>query len=369
MTPEDIINILKEIGYAAGSVNAKAWVVGGYVRDYYLGLELNKDIDITIEGDTEAVVDLLAKSWKAEKVKFASFGTFRLVLDNGIKIDFVRARKEIYPCPASLPVVSPSNLRDDLFRRDFTANALACSITKHDFGTDYDYFHSLDAIRGKYIQVLHVKSFEDDPTRLYRAVRFAGRFNWAFEKETDRLMREAVAGEYPLLLSRARVRQELIKILEEKEIERIFKIMDAYDLTKFIYPSLKWTPNLLKTTDPAERIMILALSLEDAGKEFIKCLELKREDSHLITPVLDAVANQKVPLKCFSESQKNVLNICIPSLPQEAMEKCFITGGEIENMGIEKENISSVLSRIQTLQWKGKIKSKKDAEAEVKLLK
>lgn len=167
--------VLLAIGAYAQKLGTKAWLVGGAVRDFYLKKE-TLDIDITFEGNVEPLANLCLRRWGGTKHKFTQFGTYRVELESGLKLDLVRARKETYPRPAALPVVEPSVIKDDLFRRDFTVNAWAVSIWPQDFAASFDPFSARQDIDAGLVRVLHDKSFLDDPTRLFRALRFAGRF-------------------------------------------------------------------------------------------------------------------------------------------------------------------------------------------------
>lgn len=359
--------ILKEIGARADALKIKAWIVGGSVRDFYLGLD-TQDIDITVDGDAGKLAEFCVKKWGGKKEKFNDFGTYRVSLERGLKLDFVRARREVYPAPSALPKVSPSGIKEDLFRRDFTANAWARGILPQNFGESYDPFSAQKAIDGGYIKILHDKSFEDDATRMYRAVRFAGRFGWKVEKNTQRLLKIAVKEEYPLLLSRERIRTELIKILEEKKLKEIFKLMDSYGLSGFIYPGLKYTPKLLKAADLKEKIGVLALTLGDSGEMFLSSMSLPRGIKNEVKETLDCYLRKESPLKTLSVTQKNILRIMLPKSPEAAFEPCFVKGGELMGFGVTQKNISSVLKELRRLQWRGKIKNREEALKKIKAL-
>ena len=120
------IKLLKELGQVAAKHNLKIWAVGGFARDFVLHKE-TKDIDICIEGNTSPLINYCQKIKGASVQKFVNFGTARVTFKDGCTLDFVCCRKEIYPNPAVLPVVSKATIKEDLFRRDFTCNALALS--------------------------------------------------------------------------------------------------------------------------------------------------------------------------------------------------------------------------------------------------
>ena len=183
-----------------------------------------------IEVKNKDLRNFCPKKHGTKSTRFETFGTARANLKSGLKLDFVRCRKEVYPKPASLPQVKPSILHDDLFRRDFTANAAALSLLPSEFFKDYDLFNAKKAIKKGYIQILHSKSFIDDPTRIFRAIRFAARFNWKIEKTTLALLKKAVKENYLLLLSRARLNNELVKILEDKKQLAALKMLEKINI-------------------------------------------------------------------------------------------------------------------------------------------
>ncbi|WP_424244798.1 tRNA nucleotidyltransferase/poly(A) polymerase [Elusimicrobium posterum] len=356
--------LLKEIGVQAQKLNLKTWAVGGCVRDFYLNKD-TQDIDIAVEGPAAELVDFCIKKWGGKKESFSTFGTYRVNLDNGVKLDFVRCRSEVYPQPAALPVVQPATIKEDLYRRDFTANAWAMSILPANFGEGYDPYDAEKDINKKQIKILHEKSFLDDPTRMFRAVRFAGRFGWKMEKETEKLLKTAVAENYPHMLSKERIRQEFIKILQEKEIKRIFALLKKYDLIKFIFPGLKYNAALEKTQDVNVRTGILMLGLKKEGRFLLEDLRLARNVTQELECVFEIQNTKMSPLKELSKTQKDILNLFNPKLPPSAVHTPFLTGADIMNLGLKGKDISNAQKKLRALQFKGKINNKTEAAKEV----
>ena len=159
------------------------YLVGGVVRDLLLGREV-ADLDVAIEGDPEVLADL--PGFKLEREGL--FLTGRLEGDR-VKIDVARTRAESYPAPGALPEVRPASIADDLARRDFTVNAMALPLSGD--RQLLDPHGGLDDLRAGLLRVLHADSFVDDPTRALRAARYAARFGFELEDETERLLREA----------------------------------------------------------------------------------------------------------------------------------------------------------------------------------
>ncbi len=360
MTNKSKISVLKAIGAQAAVLGLKAWAVGGFARDKYLRKQ-TEDIDICFEGDYSPLLDFCIKKYGAQVKRFNTFGTARVYLKNGLKLDFVRCRKEVYPQPAALPVVTPSNLKDDLYRRDFTCNAAALSILPDEFFKLYDYYGAYAAIKGRYIEVLHDESFKDDPTRIYRALRFAGRFNWPLEKKTAALLRKAVKDELPFLLSRQRVRGELLKILQEPHARRIFCLLKKYDAAKFIYPRLRWTAKTGEAKTLNDKILMLALSMGGGGAEFLQHLHLDHDDYKQIYKLWKLHFERKSPQKPLNAAEVKLLKLFNPKLAQAALKPVFITAAEAQSAGFSGAALGKVINKFAALQWRGKIKTKRGA--------
>jgi tRNA nucleotidyltransferase (CCA-adding enzyme) len=160
-----------------------AYLVGGGVRDLLVGLE-GPDLDVAIEGDVEALTDLPGFELEREGL----FLTGRLQIDEA-RIDIARARAETYPRPGALPEVRPASISEDLARRDFTVNAMAFPLARD--GELLDPHGGIQDLRAGVLRVLHDRSFIDDPTRALRAARYAARFEFELEPETERLLRAA----------------------------------------------------------------------------------------------------------------------------------------------------------------------------------
>lgn len=360
MIPRKHKEMLQMIGAYADKLGMKAWIVGGAVRDFYLGKD-TKDLDLTFEGSPESVAGFCVKKWGGEKRKFSQFNTYRVTLESGLKLDLVQARKETYSRPGALPEVTPSNIKDDLFRRDFTANAWALSILPKNFGVSYDPFGAKKAIDKGVVKILHDKSFSDDPTRLYRAARFAGRFGWTIDRKTAQLMQDASREEYPLILSRERIRQEFVKILEEKKLHDVFAVLEQYELLPFVYPGLKWDDALAKGKSVEAKVGICACLLGASGPEFLLHLHLPKELTHELIGAWTVYDSQKSPITSLSALQESVVRAVCPGLKRTALEPCFIKGRELREMGLSGRKISSAIDRFCKLQWAGRISNREQA--------
>lgn len=169
--PKEIQDLISKAARVASGNNISAYLVGGFVRDLLLGVK-NLDLDIVVEGDGIKFAQDFAHTLKAKLILHRRFGTATITLGYNLKIDIATARKETYPYPACLPVVTSGTIEDDLARRDFTINAMAISIMQKDFGRFIDLLYGKHDLYHKKIRVLHNLSFIDDPTRILRAIRF-----------------------------------------------------------------------------------------------------------------------------------------------------------------------------------------------------
>ena len=173
----------KKIGKTAEDFNYNAYVIGGFVRDLFL-YRSNEDIDVVIEGDGIAFARQFSKEMGTRVHTHEKFGTAVVIFPDGFKIDVASARMEYYKFPAALPTVEMSSLKLDLFRRDFTINTLAIELNPEKFGKLLDFFSAQKDIKDKVLRVLHNLSFVEDPTRVFRALRFEQRFGFTIGKLT-----------------------------------------------------------------------------------------------------------------------------------------------------------------------------------------
>ena len=220
----DTARLIEQVAAAARQEGRAIYLVGGVVRDLLLGLP-NEDIDFALESDTRSFADSLVTRYGGQTRAHQPFGTATWLLDSEAArrlgsplsalpdhIDFARARREQYAQAAALPTVRPGNIQDDMWRRDFSINALALDLSD---GQLVDYCGGLADLARRQIRVLHARSFVDDPTRILRALRLATRLDFTIEPETDAWMRAAL----PLLrqVTGSRLRNEIDLALQEEQ--------------------------------------------------------------------------------------------------------------------------------------------------------
>jgi tRNA nucleotidyltransferase (CCA-adding enzyme) len=219
--PERVRDVVVKVGRIAHEHGVRAHVVGGFVRDMLLARP-NLDVDIVVEGDGLAFAEHVAEAtgWRIRVHK--RFGTAVLVVDRGLHVDVTSARAEYYTRPGALPTVERSSLRQDLFRRDFSINAMAASITPDSFGQIADPFGGLADLERGVVRALHSLSFVEDPTRVLRAARFAVKFGFRIDASTEALLKQAVEMDMLAEVSGARLREELLDIVDEERAAEVF---------------------------------------------------------------------------------------------------------------------------------------------------
>jgi len=213
------------------------YLVGGTVRDILLG-ERSFDVDIAVEGDAIALAQALADALGGRVRAHDKFGTAVVIYGEDERIDVVTARTEFYDAPAALPTVEHASIREDLFRRDFTINAMAVSLKGADLGRLVDPFGGRRDLEARTIRLLHNLSFIDDPTRIFRAIRYENRYGFRMDDHTLRLARGTIEMGLVGDLSSARLRDELEALLEEGEIEHSILRLAELGADRAVHPHL-----------------------------------------------------------------------------------------------------------------------------------
>ncbi len=218
--PPAVTPLLARLGQLGDARGVAVYGVGGCVRDWLLGRSRLTDLDVTVEGEGPAFAQAAAKAMGGTLQVHPAFGTATLQLPGRNprrRIDVAGCRKETYVRPAAYPVVARGTLEEDLFRRDFTLNAMAVALNAARFGALADPFRGREDLQRGRLRVLHARSFLDDPTRILRGIRFAQRFGWAFEAQTARRLREALAAGALGWLNAGRLERELTRLLQEPD--------------------------------------------------------------------------------------------------------------------------------------------------------
>lgn len=228
LAPESLSLVERAVRIAEAQ-QVPIYLVGGPVRDLLLQQPIT-DIDLVVEGDAWTIAEVFQAEVGGKLTRHAAFRTAAVEIAIGSEpfvIDFVTARREVYPAPAALPVITPSHIHDDLRRRDFTINTLALRLTTAAV-TLLDPFAGVDDIRDGLVRVLHDESFVDDPTRILRGARFASRFYFAVEPHTTALVRAALAENMIARTSPQRILHELTLLLAEPRPENALLLLHEW---------------------------------------------------------------------------------------------------------------------------------------------
>jgi tRNA nucleotidyltransferase (CCA-adding enzyme) len=251
---DQIMDLLKSIGAAGDELGLNLYVVGGFVRDLLLHRKVD-DIDIVVEGDGIAFARHVGKKLNCRVNTHKKFGTAVIIFSDHMKVDVASARLEYYDFPAALPIVEKSSIKRDLARRDFTINTLALSLNAETFGTMIDYFGASRDLKDKTIRTIHNLSFVEDPTRIFRAIKFANRFGFEIGKVTANLIRNAIKVDCFKNLSGLRVLSELKQIFSEENPIPAIRTMTEYGLEKVIHPRLEITPVTYQMLESANKTL------------------------------------------------------------------------------------------------------------------
>ncbi|GAA4448721.1 CCA tRNA nucleotidyltransferase [Rurimicrobium arvi] len=232
-------NLLERVAAAAEKLNTDAYLIGGFVRDKFLGRS-SKDADIMCIGDGMALAQAFAESFSpALKVTlFKNFGTAQVKLPQGFEIEFVGARKESYAAHSRKPKVSEGTLQDDQNRRDFTINAMAVSLRRSNFGSLIDPFNGIMDMEQKLIRtpLEPDQTFSDDPLRMMRAIRFAAQLQFTIHPDTFAAIhrnRNRLS-----IVSQERITTELNKIIQSKKPSIGFDLLYKSGLLEIFFPQM-----------------------------------------------------------------------------------------------------------------------------------
>jgi len=233
--PPELVNFMWVAGEMANSRGEKLYLVGGVVRDLLME-QPNFDLDLVVEGSAIELAQQLQGINKDKITTHPRFNTAKLQWHDW-GIDLATARSETYAKPGALPAVTPSSIDQDLSRRDFTVNAMAIRLNPGDYGQLVDPHGGRDDLQSKRIRILHEKSFTDDATRIWRALRYEQRLGFHLERRTQTLLQRDIA--MLETISADRIRYEMECICKEKYPEKVFNRAGELGVLAALHPSLK----------------------------------------------------------------------------------------------------------------------------------
>ena len=212
--------------------NLDIFLVGGALRDILLNL-VPKELDFCINGEITEFKEFIKENQQLKIIKVSEFETYKILFKEKI-YDFSVTRKESYIPKGSLPKINAFNvdIETDLKRRDFTINSIAMNI-KNDLDELIDPHNGINDIKNKIIKIIHNESFKDDPTRAYRAIKFAKRYNFKIDKSSLKNLIDSV--EYIKVLSKERIKNEIEKICKELNFIQILNDLKKIDILKYFF--------------------------------------------------------------------------------------------------------------------------------------
>ena len=332
---KEALTALLQIGRMGDHLGYSVFMVGGIVRDLFLGIT-NLDLDIVIEEDAIRFARFFCKRVKGKIKIHQKFKTAVVILPNGIKIDFASARREFYEFPAAFPEVEFASIKKDLYRRDFTINAMAIQLNQDNFGKLLDFYGGLRDLELKKIRILYSLSFTEDPTRIIRAVRFEKRYNFTLESSTEKFLTKAVKEGLVSRIRKKRLSEELLIILKERDPVKIFKRMDELGILVGIIPNFSLSSDLINRFKqiessfkcwsnrfPTERIdksILYLYYLIQFSKSSIRSLSKKIELSKNTIDILNIIiVNKDNSLEFLKQEDLMPSNIyyCLHNKPNE----------------------------------------------------
>ena len=233
--PSELVSLMQTAGELAHEQGQKLYMVGGITRDLLLG-RTNFDLDLVLEGDAIKLAQKLKEMRRGKLLTHPQFGTAKLEWEN-FSVDLAMARLESYSKPGALPETRPGTIIDDLARRDFSINAMAVSLSPNSFGELINLHNSLYDLKEKLVRILHDRSFIDDATRIWRAIRYEQRLDFKMSPKTSKLLKRDI----PMLktVSGDRIRYELECIFREESPEKAIRRSSELGVLQKLHPSLK----------------------------------------------------------------------------------------------------------------------------------
>jgi len=397
--PAELVEFLQTAGELAQRRGQKLYLVGGVVRDLLLERE-NFDLDLVVEGDAIALARELAEAKQCNLVVHQRFGTAKLRW-NGWSADLATARSETYARACALPTVNPSTIEDDLFRRDFTINAMAIELNPGRYGHLLDLYGGLADLEGKLVRVLHEKSFVDDATRIWRAIRYEQRLDFQLEPRTQELVKRHAR--YLKKVSGDRIRHELELVLREDCPEKALSRAAELGVLRKLHPKLKADKWLSSRYERARQqsspgtpsfglylaLLVYRMDTSDV-EELVSYLRLRKSTIRVLCDTIDLKANlQYLALPKITPSQvytrlvgyaaeavvASVIAGEIPGAGQRLNEflnklryiRPALNGEDLKRLGVAQgPGIKALQQRLLEARLEGKVLTRCDEEALVR---
>jgi tRNA nucleotidyltransferase (CCA-adding enzyme) len=388
--PESLAPVLDAVVVVSEPYDG-VYLVGGSVRDILLG-ERNFDIDIVVEGDAIALARAVAEKLDGRVRAHKKFGTAVVLYGDDERLDLATARSETYHAPAVLPTVEPGSIDEDLHRRDFTINAMAVSLKGENLGQVVDPFGGQTDLEAGRIRVLHDRSFIDDPTRILRAIRYEDRYGFRMDEQTVQLARECIATGHVGDLSGARLRDELIALLEEGDVSHAIPRLAELGAQEEIHPHVVADDEAVRLFDrlrelnaryelgvPAWTLGLEALARKLPHEEigpWLHGLKVRRRDAEQIRAAIEEGPRIAEQLGRDSLPPADVVALAEPRAPDAPLFalaladlpqlhdyfgrlgqiKLEITGADIADLGLrESPRVGEILAAVRRRKLNGEL--------------
>ncbi len=393
--PAELIDFMQVAGEMSAKQGQSLYLVGGVVRDLLLGRS-NFDLDLVVEGDAISLAQRLTQVKPGKIITHPRFNTAKIKWSEW-SVDLTTARSETYVKPGALPRVKSGSISDDLFRRDFTINAMAVYLSPGRYGELIDLYGGRNDLEHKLIRILHENSFTDDATRIWRGLRYEQRLSFQLERTTLELLERDI----PMLdtISGDRIRHELELILAEEYPEKVLRRAEELGVLAKLQSTLKgdgWLAGKfqqarqLSSPDPPPAGLYLALltySLTGEEKEHLishlrlpKSLAQILRDTDSLRAELQSLADPKLtpsriyhilysysPLAITANSLASDSDVARRHIRLFLDKLCYIkpalTGNDLKRMGIAAgPRIKEILNLLHEARLDGKVTSKKGEE-------
>lgn len=374
------------------------YLVGGSVRDLLLG-HPSLDVDLTLEGDAPTLAQRVAEALPGVRCLTHSIFRTATLKGNTFRLDLTTARDETYRRPGALPSVHPGSLRDDLFRRDFTVNAMALALTGSQAGDIVDPFGGRSDLKAGLLRTLHEGSFRDDATRILRGARYESRLGFRLERRTLRWLKRDIG--YLETISGPRIREELIRALGEPQPERILLRLHRLGALSAIHRALcfdgrharafAWLREVRDGVPVTTYLAVLAwgLSPEEAGALTAR-LTLTKREAEAVCAAPKAVSLQ--PQLSREVKPSRAVKLLSPLPPASVWALAASAGGRTRQQALrylrrwryvkpsldgrallaigaqEGRKLGQVLRRLRTAKLDGEVRSREDEERIVRAL-
>jgi tRNA nucleotidyltransferase (CCA-adding enzyme) len=397
--PADLFDFLQTAGEMAQRQERRLYLVGGVVRDLLLERS-NLDLDVVLEGEAINLAQELARLKQAKVTTHPRFGTAKLQWDNR-SVDLATARAETYANPGALPSVKLGTIDSDLARRDFTVNAMAVKLNPSHFGELLDPHRGKDDLEHRYIRVLHQRSFIDDATRIWRALRYEQRLNFRLQPSTLKLLKRDIA----MLdtISGDRIRHELELVLKEELPEKALHRAGELGVLSRLHPSLKVNDWLAEKFTQASKLSLpdspplpLYLSLlayrltADEIEQLITYLRFPKASAQALRDTIAIKAKiESLSVSGLAPSRIHFLlhgysstalvanSLATDNITSAEHVELFLsvlrhvkpalTGEDLKRLGVPTgPRIKEILQRLREAKLDGKVSNKKDEEEVVR---